>query len=182
MSEVAWPVWSLELTPSSGTADSYPLEVGVGCWTSPDAAITTWSTAISPADALEWSEPAPAALERVGLDLGRLKGGMSPKEVAETLNDVFMTATVHRKGGTADVHLANRLNLEAKVWPTYSLASWREVCERHPEGAAEAWSLIRGSDGDAGARAGAVLRAIAVLMGCRPEIRTVSTMAVPLPV
>ena len=181
MSDVEWPIWTLELTGSASTSDSYPLEIGVACLTSPDATIVTWQTPISPLSIEGWDVPSDAVLKAVGMDRATLVGGTSPFDLANTLNDVFMTAKVYGRGGTNDVHLANRLNLAAKTWPTYSMCHWKSLNERTTDRADEAWRIIAAATGDAGDRAGGILKAIAAVMGHSPGTRRVPTMSVSLP-
>lgn len=182
MNDTSWPVWTLEMTPSSGTSESYPLEVGVACWTSPTASITTWSTPICPRRQADWGEPSALLLERAGVTSGQLASAPEPEEVARQLNDIFMAATVYGRGGTVDVHLANRLNLAARVWPSYSLRTWRDMCERHQDRAGRAWDIVRASDGGAAQKACATMMGIAHILGCEPGCRSVPTMAVSLPI
>jgi len=182
VNDISWPVWTLEMTPSSGTSDSYPIEVGVACWTSPTASVTTWSTPIGPRGQEDWGEPHPLLLERAGVTPAQLAAAPSPEEVARQLNDIFMAATVYGRGGTVDVHLANRLNLAARVWPSYSLRTWRDICERHQDRASGAWDIVRNSDGDAARKACGTMMGIAHVLGCEPSCRIVPTMAVSLPI
>lgn len=172
----------MEMAPSSSTSESYPIEIGVACWTAPGASITTWSTPVDPSQTADWGEPQPLFLEHVGLELRQLRSGMTPSQIAQQLNDIFMTATVYGRGGTVDVHLANRLNLAARVWPTYSLKTWRDICERHAARGANAWDIIRAAQGDAAQRALGTMRGIAHLLGQNPACRSVPTMAVSLPI
>lgn len=181
MSDVAWPIWTLEMTGSASTSDSYPLEVGVACLTTPEATIVTWQTPISPMSVDGWNMPSEEALKALGMDRSELQAGMSPFDLASTLNDVFMTARVYGRGGTTDVHLANQLNLAAKTWPTYSMCNWKSLCERWEGGTEDAWRIVSATKGDAGDRAGGILKAIATVMGHDPAIRRVSTMSVALP-
>lgn len=172
----------MEMAPSSATSDSYPIEIGVACWTAPTASITTWSTPVTPYGIPDWTEPQPVFLQHAGIGMEELRCGMTPEKVAQQLNDIFMTATVYGRGGTVDVHLANRLNLAARVWPTYSLRTWRDVCERHAERGSKAWDIIRASEGGAEKRACGTMQGIAHLLGQDPSCRSVPTMAVSLPI
>lgn len=170
------------MTPSSATSESYPLEVGVACWTAPTASVTTWSTVISPRGQADWDDPLPALIERAGITLDQIRAAPAPDEIARQLNDIFMDATVYGRGGTVDVHLANRLNLAARVWPSYSLRTWRDICERHADRASGAWDIVRASDGNAAAKACATMLGIAHVLGYEPPCRSVPTMAVSLPI
>ena len=182
MIDLSWPLWTLELSPSSGTAESYPLEVGVACWPSPDAAITTWSTPISPIMTTDWNEPRQAYLERSGLVEEDLIAGMTPHDVAMTLNDIFMTSIVYGRGGTVDVHLAHRLNLAAKIWPTYSLSNWEELCDRDDDRHIRAKEIARQWDSNVAQRACHIMQGIAHMLDRKPSSRSVPTMAVSLPI
>lgn len=182
VNDVSWPVWTLEMTPSSGTSESYPLEVGVACWTAPTASITTWSTPINPSATTDWPPPPQAYVDLAGMTMTQIGQGLAPEEIARQLNDIFMASTVYGRGGTVDVHLANRLNLAAKVWPGYNLRTWRDICDRHPERASGAWDIVRASDGNAARKAAGTMRGIAHVLGYDPSCRSVPTMAVSLPI
>ncbi|MFZ3481790.1 hypothetical protein [Sphingomonas sp. 3-13AW] len=182
MKEISWPLWTMEMTPSSVTSDSYPIEVGVACWTAPTSAIMLWSSAINPYGVAGWEETDHEFLERIGFDESRLRQGVPPVVIARNLNDIFMSSTVYGKGGTTDIHLANRLNFTARVWPTYELKSWRVICERRPANGSSAWEIIRTAKGDAADRARGTMMGIAHLLGQVPSSRRVATMAVALPI
>lgn len=84
-----WPLMTIDFEASSLDEGTYPIEVGVCRWTSPDATIEGWSTLIAPIPAWcdhgSWS---PSSQEVHGIKPEELAAGMSPTEAIAALNAI----------------------------------------------------------------------------------------------
>ena len=86
----SWPVATLDFEASSPSRVSYPIEVGIAIWRSPEGPVETWSTLIRPTvdwlEAGDW-DPRSEQVHRIR-QIG-LAAGMPARDVAERLIDLL---------------------------------------------------------------------------------------------
>lgn len=117
-----WPLFTIDFEASSLAPRSYPIEVGVCRWTSPDRPVEGWSTLIRP-DPL-WAEHgswSPQSQEVHGIHREELDAGMTPADTVEALNAIVGGHTAFCDGGASDFAWARRLVLAAKIPNSFRL-------------------------------------------------------------
>jgi hypothetical protein len=120
-----WPLFTIDFEASSLAPGSYPIEVGVCRWISPDRPIEGWSTLIRPdpfwiAEGL-WS---PQSQEVHGICREELETGITPTDTMMALNAIIGSNAAFCDGGQYDVSWARRLVLAAKVPNTFKLGDF----------------------------------------------------------
>lgn len=97
-----WPLCAIDFEASSLREDSYPIEIGVARWASPESPIEVWSTLIRPME--EWrSRVWSTASQQVhGIRPEELEGGMDPAE-ALACADAMIDRAAYCDGAQSDL-------------------------------------------------------------------------------
>lgn len=136
LEQLPWPLVTLDFEASSLGKSSYPIEVGICRWLSPDRPLESWSTLIQPTEEWrtggEWSI-ASSLVHMITQD--ELETGMEPTEVVGALNRFIGSHTAWCDGGEFDLHWALRLVSASKVRPEFKLEEWGYARRHsHPRG------------------------------------------------
>lgn len=144
---IPWPIATIDFEASALDEASYPIEVGVCVWSSPDAAPTAWSTLIRPTrawrdDGIWW-----ASSERIhGVTQAELENGMDPAAAMAALNALLGCGTAICDGGRYDVDWANKLIRAAGVSATWMIGDFDRLTMLLPdEGYVRILSYLEGS-------------------------------------
>lgn len=111
-----WPLFTIDFEASSLEARSYPIEVGVCLWRSPEHRIEGWSTLIRPTEL--WAEHgswSPQSQEVHGIRREELDAGMTPADAVAALNAILGDHVAYCDGGASDLAWTRRLVLAAKT-------------------------------------------------------------------
>lgn len=117
-----WPLFTIDFEASSLEAGSYPIEVGICRWLSPEVAIEGWSTLIKPTEA--WREHRPWSMhseEVHGITRYQLESSMSAADTMAALNAIVGDAVAFCDGGASDLAWAHRLAMAAGVTSAFRL-------------------------------------------------------------
>ena len=129
--KLPWPLLTIDFEASSLDEGTYPIEVGVCRWTSPDRPIEGWSTLIDPIPAWRdhgsWS---PAAESIHGITRLEIDTGMSPTQVVATLNAITDGHPAFCDGGPHDEHWARMLVRASGVRPRFALGDFDHLGTR----------------------------------------------------
>lgn len=122
---LSWPLITLDFEASGLGEFTYPIEIGIARWASPDAWIETWSTLIKPP--AKWIEHRiwNRASEAVhGIRLEDLEAGMSATQALQQANQMVGSHVAFCDGGEHDLRWLLHLAQEAGLPPTFKLADW----------------------------------------------------------
>lgn len=128
MITLPWPIVTIDFEASSLDDGTYPIEVGVCRWTSPDASIEGWSTLIEPIPA--WREHgswSPSSQAVHGIRREELDSGMSPTRAIATLNQITGGHPAFCDGGEHDLHWARMLSRASGIRPTWAIGDFDHV-------------------------------------------------------
>lgn len=128
-----WPVHTIDFEASSLDDGTYPIEVGVARWASPDMPIESWSTLIRPTSNWRrfgsWSDKS----ARVhGIQQEALEHGMSPRNAMTRLNAILDTNAAYCDGGQFDRHWLGMLQRTGGTAVTFDLGSFEDLKHRLP--------------------------------------------------
>jgi len=127
-----WPLAVIDFEASSWDHHSYPIEVGLAFWPSPDEPIYGWSTLIKPAE--KWTRVGDWSLnmETVhGISMTELlKTGTPVDRVAATLNKMLGSERIAWCGGDMyDIQCTGKLFEAAKATPVFYLGGWHDILD-----------------------------------------------------
>ncbi len=126
-----WPLFTVDFEASSLAPGSFPIEVGVCRWSSPDDPIEGWSTLIKPAPlwkaAGSWTTEA-ETIHRIRRE--ELEEGLSPAETLSILNWIVGPYAAFCDGGVWDFGWARRLVLAAKFMNSFRLGDFDMLVNR----------------------------------------------------
>lgn len=170
MRQPTWPVAIIDFEASGLGVGTYPIEVGVCIWRSPDELATTWSTLIRPAPEWvrdgDWHE---RAQNIHGISPVDLVDGMDPADVMRCLNDLLdPIGVVHCDGGKHDMHWMTALRMAANVPALFVLGRVSAVIQRSTPDqweAYEAWMKANPGPHRAGPDAEGIVSALATAAG-----------------
>jgi DNA polymerase-3 subunit epsilon len=119
-----WPLAVIDFEASSLAPGSYPIEVGVAVWDSPEAPLRVWSTLIRPH--VSWSDrPWSAQSEEVhGISRRELDAGMPVQEAMAAANAVVSGHSAWCDGGTHDLTWLTELENASGIASTFTLRDW----------------------------------------------------------
>lgn len=120
-----WPLVTIDFEASSLDEGTYPIEVGVCRWSSPEASIEGWSTLIAPIP--QWREHGswwPASQEIHGIRPEELESGASPTEAITALNQITRGRPAFCDGGQHDVRWARMLASASGVRPIWPIGDF----------------------------------------------------------
>ena len=126
-----WPLFTIDFEASSLAPRSFPIEVGVCRWMSPNHPIEGWSTLIKPTDL--WTEHgswSPQSQEVHGIGREELEGGMPPPDAVAALNVIVGDHVAFCDGGPSDAAWARRLGLAARVPIAFGLGDFDALTAR----------------------------------------------------
>ncbi len=119
-----WPIVTIDFEASSLAKDSYPIEVGVARWDSPEQPIRTWSSLIRPPRewlARTWS---PHSQEVHGIPREALENGMDPSAIVDALDEIVGSRRAFCDGGTHDLRWLAGLEDAAGRETSFGLSDW----------------------------------------------------------
>ena len=122
---VVWPLFTIDFEASSLAVGTFPIEVGVCRWISPDRQIEGWSTLIRLLP--EWDAEgswSPASQAIHGISRAELETGMTATEVITVLNRVVGTGTAYCDGGIHDVRWASMLARGSNEPPSFTIGDF----------------------------------------------------------
>lgn len=126
---LSWPLTTIDFEASGLGPDTYPIEIGVARWGSPESPIIVWSSLIG--TTMEWRKRGrwdPEALRIHGIPRRSLEDAPGPVQVMEDLNRRCGVGTLaFCDGGTHDHHWMQKLATAAGQGPRLMLGSWRHV-------------------------------------------------------
>lgn len=120
-----WPLFTIDFEASSLDAGTYPIEVGICRWSSPDRPIEGWSTLIQPLP--EWDRHgswSPVSQEVHGIDREQIDAGLTPTDTICALNAILDGRPAYCDGGSYDVHWARMLASGSGVRPTFAIGDF----------------------------------------------------------
>jgi hypothetical protein len=170
ISSLPWPLITLDFEASALDPRSYPIEVGICRWSTPDGPLEVWSTLIDPHSAWTaygiWSE----ASEKVhGISLAELVDhGRSPTDTVTILNTLLAGEACYCDGGSYDLDWARKLSAASDVPAQIKLGNWYMLMNQlAPDGYARAseWMDATVTPHRAGPDAENLMRAIAIGLG-----------------
>lgn len=168
-----WPVFIIDFEASSLAPGSYPIEVGVARWQSPESPIEGWSTLIRPAPL--WSETGSWTVEAQsvhGIPREELEAGLGAPETLSTLNWIVGPHAAFCDGGASDFGWARRLVLAAGFMNTFRLGDFDMLTGRcDADGSARIVRWLAGNPAPhrAGPDAERLMRALAHGFGLEPQ-------------
>jgi hypothetical protein len=125
VSPLPWPLVTIDFEASGLGEHTYPIEVGIAQWGSPNQQIVVWSSLIRPTDDwLRHRQWHSSSKEIHGLTRKDLLEGSSPLEVLEQMNSFIGERPAFCDGGEHDLRWLRHLAQAAQVRPTFSLADW----------------------------------------------------------
>ncbi len=120
----------IDFEASSLEDDSYPIEVGLAFWPSPEEAMSSWSTLIKPT--CDWTRnghwsPKSAKVHGIrGSDL--VASGQSLDRVAATLNEMLGPGRIAWCDGDAyELYWLGKLFTAANTAPLFRLGAWHHL-------------------------------------------------------
>lgn len=120
--ELPWPLFTIDFEASSLLPGSYPIEVGIARWQSPDSPVEGWSTLIRPIplwrEIGSWTAGAQAVH---GIYVEELENGLNPSEALSILNLVIGPHATFCNGGAFDFGWTRRLVLAAGFMNTFRM-------------------------------------------------------------
>ncbi|RPF71115.1 3'-5' exonuclease family protein [Aurantiacibacter spongiae] len=128
-----WPLHTIDFEASSLDDGTYPIEVGVARWVSPDRAIESWSSLISPPSA--WTRHGSWSTRSAGIhgiSREELAQGLSPQEAMRQLNEILGTSVAYCDGGGLDRHWLAMLQHAAGRNATFDLGDFAMLAFRLP--------------------------------------------------
>ena len=140
---IAWPLVTLDFEASSLSDRSYPIEVGVARWSSPERPIMTWSTIIRPSP--EWKRTGEWSNESQkvhGIARSELDEGMLPRLVLNRLDDIVGDSLAFCDGGINDSIWMRRLSQAGGRSPEFALGDLDALMislPSHMQDRAERW-------------------------------------------
>lgn len=128
-----WPLHTIDFEASSLEPGSYPIEVGICRWMSPDHPREGWSTLIRPPVAWVASGSWTGEAEAIhGIQRDDLRNGISATETVVALNAIVGDNVVFCDGGRWDFGWARRLVLAAGVMNRYRMGDYAMLRMRCP--------------------------------------------------
>ena len=122
---IEWPLFTIDFEASSLDIGTYPIEVGVCRWLSPESQIEGWSTLIRPLPEWEangsWS---PASQAVHGIQRAELETGVTATEAIIALNTILAGHIAYCDGGSHDLHWARMLARGSAVAPTFAIGDF----------------------------------------------------------
>lgn len=126
-----WPLITMDFEAGALGPASWPIEVGICRWVSPEAPIEGWSSLIRPtADWLENAEWSPDSAEIHHIPREALGQGMEPEAVMSILNPLLAGQIVWCDGGPFDQRWLDRLADAAGIAPTFRLGDLDKLTSR----------------------------------------------------
>lgn len=126
-----WPIHTLDFEASSLDDGTYPIEIGVARWCSPDHPIEGWSALIRTPRDWELNGSWSSMSEKIhGIGRTELMTGILPTEVMARLNSIFGTRRAYCDGGTFDQHWLTMLQHSAKISATFDLGDIEDLMLR----------------------------------------------------
>ena len=127
-----WPLAIIDFEASSWDHHSYPIEVGLAFWPSPDEPIYGWSTLIKPAEKWtrhgDWSPKSAKVHGISGRELFR--NGTPVDRVAAILNKMLGSERIAWcDGDMYDIQCTGKLFKAAKATPVFHLGGWRDLLD-----------------------------------------------------
>lgn len=122
---VDWPLFTIDFEASSLDPGTYPIEVGICRWLSPDSSIEGWSTLIRPLP--EWTTHGSWSSESAavhGIDRSELEAGMTATAAITALNQILGSHTAYCDGGIHDLRWASMLARASVVRPTFTIGDF----------------------------------------------------------
>lgn len=120
-----WPLFTIDFEASCLGSGTYPIEVGVCRWRSPETTIEGWSTLIRPVES--WSKEgrwSPASQEIHGIREVELAAGLSPTDAILALNQIVGSRAAYCDGGPYDLHWARMLSRASSVAATFKIGDF----------------------------------------------------------
>ena len=126
--ELPWPLFTIDVEASGLGEFTYPIEIGITSWPSPEAEISTWSTLISPPPAWRqhriWSREGQAIH---GITRDQLEVGSTPLEALAKANELIGPHLAFCDGGEHDLRWLLHLAQAAAIRPSFRLGDWRSL-------------------------------------------------------
>ena len=123
-----WPVFTIDFEASSPDRGTYPIEVGICRWTSPNSPIQGWSSLIRPLPEWDahgsWSR---ASEDIHGISRAELDAGMTPVETMTKLNALLGDGTAFCDSSGHDAHWARMLARGANIGPTFTIGNFGDL-------------------------------------------------------
>lgn len=131
--QFTWPILALDLVASGVGPRSYPIEVGVCRWDSPDSPMDVWSALIAPTENWLANGIWSAASQRLhGVEKSALESCLSPSEVMTLLNDLTDGLPCYYDDGSCDIDWAIKLARASDVRPKLKVGVWQSLIDRLP--------------------------------------------------
>ncbi|MDY6947270.1 MAG: hypothetical protein SXG53_16285 [Pseudomonadota bacterium] len=130
---IGWPIQTIDFEASSLDDGTYPIEVGVARWTSPDRPIESWSSLISPPS--DWTRYGSWSTRSVGIhgiSRDELTRGLQPDEVMRHLNTILGKDMAYCDGGAFDRHWLAMLQHAAGRTATFDLGDFAMLTLKLP--------------------------------------------------
>lgn len=174
ITDLAFPLFTLDFEASSLEHMSYPIEIGIARWDGPGSHIAGWSTLITPTKQWCASESwTKEAQDLHGLAPSDLAHGISPATALTLANRLASEQTAYCDGGKYDMYWLTRLSGAAGKNPDFSLGSWKgliDMLEAQSQEAVEQWMEDNPSIHRARPDAERLLRALAHAANQTPDI------------
>lgn len=128
-----WPLYTFAFEASAVHENAYPVEIGICRWSRPGASLERWSSLIRPPDYwLDhgfWSEASSCIS---GIRFADLKGGKTPSQIVEVLNQFASDLVLYSDGGTfqSDFDCARKVVDVSAIDPAFSLGDWVDMTAR----------------------------------------------------
>lgn len=120
-----FPLFALDFEASGLGEYTYPIEIGVASWPTPDAPIWSWSALIQPTS--EWRENFLWIAESQavhGVTPQELANGVTPREALEHANRLIGPTRAFCDGGFHDARWLHHLSRAADMRPVFLLTDW----------------------------------------------------------
>ena len=126
-----WPLFTIDFEASSLEPGSYPIEVGICRWLTPERPIEGWSTLIKPAavwnEQGSWSRTSQSIH---GIAREELEHGVGPSDVIRALNAITGGHPAFCDGGEHDLRWARTLASASEIRPVFALGDFDHLGTR----------------------------------------------------
>lgn len=130
-----WPLYTIDFEASSLDDGTYPIEVGIARWLSPDSPIEGWSTLICPTANWERHGSWSSGSEKVhGIAREELATGLSPSDAMRRLNAIIGANTAYCDGGDFDRHWLGMVQHAGGRAATFDIGNFDDLKLKLPHG------------------------------------------------
>ncbi len=125
ITNLPWPLFTIDFEASSLDSGTYPIEVGICRWQSPDVSIEGWSTLIKPIP--DWTAHgswSTASAQVHGIERHQIDGGMTPTSTVAALNEILGDRAAYCDGGPHDLNWARMLAKASTVPASFRIGDF----------------------------------------------------------